>query len=69
MTDVTVAKVNGQYALHVKKGEQQADIPIPECKSDEEANAIKDALIQQIANVEQKATTSQGVGEKLDKVA
>lgn len=72
MSDVTVnvVKVNGQYALHVKKGTQEADIEIPDCKNEEEANLVKDSLMKQIAAAEGKqAAKPQGVGEKLDKAA
>lgn len=70
MTDVTVGQVNGQYSLHVKKGTQEADIPIPECKTAEEANLLKEVLVKQIAAAEQQqAVKPEGVGEKLDKAA
>lgn len=71
MSDVTVNVVNtnGQYSLHVKNGNQETDIPITDCKSEEEANIVKDALLKQIADAEKPATKPEGVGEKLDKTA
>lgn len=71
MSDVTIGVVqaNGQYALHVKKGNQETDVPIPDCKSEAEANEVKDALLKQIEAAEKQAAKPEGVGEKLDKTA
>lgn len=67
MADVSVGQTNGQYYLQVKEGAKQAQIPIPECKNEQEANMIKEALVKRIN--EQATVKPEGVGEKMDKVA
>jgi len=69
--EVTVVTTKaGGYALQVKKGDQQTELPLEGCKSKEEAETIKTALLTEINKAEvQKATKPQGVGAKVDKAA
>jgi len=79
---VNVGQANGQYFLDVKKGKQQAQIPIPDCKSKEDAEIVKSALLKQIEAVEQQqkesaakginltqGTPPEGAAQKLDAAA
>lgn len=69
--DVSVITTkDGGYALQVKKGDQKTDLPLEGCKSKEEAEMVKTALLTEINKAEiQKGTKPQGVGEKVDKAA
>lgn len=52
MTDITVGKANGQYYLQAKRGDEQVQMPIPDCKSEKEAQMVRDAIAQKVAEAE-----------------
>lgn len=68
--DVSVVQNGNQYGLQVKKGEQQVQIPLKDCKSPEEAETIRQALLAEVNKAEvQQGTKAEGVGGKIDKAA
>lgn len=68
--NVAVNKSGEQYSLKVQQGNKQAEIPLEGCKSKEEAEMVKQALLEEINKAEvAKATKGAEVGNKMDKVA
>jgi hypothetical protein len=68
--DVAVNKNGNQYSLTVSKGEKKVQIPLKDCKSAEEAEQYKTALLAEIDKAAvQQGTKPEGVGEKKDMVA
>lgn len=67
---VDVVQKGSDYFLAVKEGKKQAEVPIPGCKSMEEAEGVKQGLLAEIdkAKVAQ-ATKDEQTGNKLDKAA
>ncbi len=68
--NVDVVKKGDAYALKVTKDKKTAEIPLKDVKTPEEAEMIKNALLEEIDKAAvQQGTKSQGVGAKMDKVA
>lgn len=68
--NVVVNKAGDQYSLKVQQGNKQAEIPLEGCKSQEEAEIVKQALLTEINKAEvAKGTKEAGVGNKMDKAA
>lgn len=69
-TEVNVVKNGNDYALQITKDSQTAQVQLKGCKSEQEAEMIKQALLTEINKAEvQHGTKGPGVGEKLDKAA
>lgn len=67
---VDVVQKGNDYFLAVQNGKKQAEVPIPGCKSMEEANGVKQELLAEIDKEKAKqATKDEQTGNKLDQVA
>lgn len=68
--EVNVVQSGNQYSLQVKDGNKVANLPLEGCKSKEEAESIKTALLAEVDKAAvQQGTKAEGVGGKIDKAA
>lgn len=67
---VDVVQKDNEYFLAVQNGKKQAEVPIPGCKSMEEAKEVERQLLEEIKKNEvAQGTPDEKTGNNLDKVA
>lgn len=67
---VDVVQKGNEYFLAVQDGTKQAKVPIPGCKSMEEAKEVQAGLLKEIeANTVAQGTPDENTGKKLDATA
>lgn len=67
---VDVVQKGSDYFLAVQDGKKQAEVPIPGCKSIEEAKEVQAGLLAEIEkNTVAQGTPDENTGKKLDAAA
>lgn len=67
---VNVVQKGNEYFLAVQDGKKQAEVPIPGCKSMEEAKEVERGLLEEIKkNQVAQGTPDENTGKKLDAAA
>ncbi len=67
---VDVVQKGSDYFLKVQDGKKQAEVPIPGCKSMEEAKEVEAGLLEEIRkNQVAQGTPNEQTGNKLDAAA
>lgn len=67
---VDVVQKGNDYFLKVQDGKKQAEVPIPGCKSMEEAKEVERGLLEEIKkNQVAQGTPDENTGKKLDAAA